>query len=29
VISGELEEKMKRTLDTFKGIFTPPQLALV
>ena len=29
VISGELEEKMKRTLDTFKCIFTPPQLALV
>jgi len=29
VISGELEEKMKKTLDNFKGIFTPPQLALV
>jgi F-type H+-transporting ATPase subunit alpha len=29
VISDELETKMKKILDDFKGIFTPPELAIV
>jgi F-type H+-transporting ATPase subunit alpha len=29
VISGELEDRMKKALEAFKGIFTPPELSLV
>jgi len=29
VISSELEEKMKKILDDFKGVFTPPELSIV
>ncbi|MCA1961661.1 MAG: F0F1 ATP synthase subunit alpha, partial [Desulfomonile sp.] len=29
VISDELENKMKKILDDFKGIFVPPQLSIV
>ncbi|MBI5248321.1 MAG: F0F1 ATP synthase subunit alpha [Desulfomonile tiedjei] len=29
VISADLESKMKKILDDFKGIFTPPQVALI
>jgi len=29
VISADLESKMKKILDDFKGIFTPPQISLI
>jgi F-type H+-transporting ATPase subunit alpha len=29
VISADLESKMKKILDDFKGIFTPPEISLV
>jgi hypothetical protein len=28
-ISSDLEATMKKTLDEFKGIFTPPELSIV
>jgi F-type H+-transporting ATPase subunit alpha len=29
VISGELDTKLKKILEDFKGVFTPPQFSLV
>jgi F-type H+-transporting ATPase subunit alpha len=29
VISSELEDKLKKILDDFKGIFNPPELSIV